>query len=175
LTLRPFKEGDSALLLSLDSDPAVMKFISDGRPSTLEEVEAVIPRVLGYYEKYDHQLGVWAAIENSTGAFAGWFHLRPDKDDLENVKDLELGYRLKAAFWGKGLATEMSKLLLEKSFRELNADTVFATAMKENRASIHIMEKLGMKFQLSFIQNKFPGADKSALRYQILKTEWKAL
>ena len=152
-----------------------MKFISDGRPSTKEEADAVISRVLGYYQKYNHKLGVWAAIEKSTGNFAGWFHLRPDKNDLDNIADLELGYRLKAVFWRKGLATEMSKELLRKAFLELNADAVFATAMRANAASINVMAKLGMKFQTSFTQKMFPGSDQSAVKYQISRGDWEAL
>src|SRR5688500_4061794 len=93
LILRRFTEDDVDNLYELDSDPAVVRYTSGGPSTPREEIEREhIPHYLGYYERFPG-FGFWAAIEKSTGAFLGWFHFRPPKD--EPLDTPELGYRLK--------------------------------------------------------------------------------
>jgi RimJ/RimL family protein N-acetyltransferase len=174
LYLRKMTREDQPFLLDLNSRPEVMKFISDGKPSTTEEISETLERVISLYEKYENKFGVWAAIERTTQKFTGFFILRPDRKDPDNLTTIELGYRFKPDYWGMGLATEMSLVLLKKAFTELGAISVFATAMAENKASIHAMEKIRMKLLNLFVENEFPGIKKNAVKYQILKKDWEA-
>ena len=87
--------------------------------------------------------------------------------DLENTKVLEIGYRLKALYWGKGIATEVSIELVKKAFDELGADVVFAKTMKRNIASAKVMQKIGLKYEREFIESVFPGENNEAVRYSI--------
>ena len=48
LTLRPITEDDVDLLVALDADPAVMRFINGGRPSTRAEVEEKVLAAIGH-------------------------------------------------------------------------------------------------------------------------------
>jgi RimJ/RimL family protein N-acetyltransferase len=108
LILRQFTMDDVDNLVDLDGDPAVMRYITGGRSTPREEIrDDILPAFLSYYERYEG-LGFWAAIEKSSGGFLGWFHLRPPPGgDPDNV---ELGYRLRRAAWGRGYATEGSGL-----------------------------------------------------------------
>src|SRR5687767_15140042 len=114
LVLRRFTEVDVDILIDLDSDPAVMRYLSGGPPTPREEIErAFLPTILDHYRRFEG-FGFWAAIETSTGAFVGWFHLRPHRDDpLDHPEVVELGYRLKRSAWGKGYATEGSRALVD--------------------------------------------------------------
>ena len=58
--------------------------------------------------------------------------------------DIELGYTLARAVWGRGYATELGRALLEHAFTALGAPRVVAQVEPENRASRHVLEKLGM-------------------------------
>ena len=90
LLLRPFTTDDVDHLVALDSDPAVMRFINGGRTTPREEVvERVLPRFL-WYQEQPHGYGFWAVEEKATGAFLGWFHLRPDPDQGDPAEP-ELG------------------------------------------------------------------------------------
>src|SRR4051794_41020426 len=92
LYLRRLCPDDACLLFELDSDPEVMRFISKGVPTSLAQIEnEVLPRLLSYYERATPQ-GFWAAHLRKSDAFIGWFHLRPDKIEPE---EMELGYRLR--------------------------------------------------------------------------------
>lgn len=172
IILKNFVETDFEYLVELDSDPEVMKYLSDGKPTSTTEAKEIIITVMKRAEELQHKLGVWIAFEKESQAFVGWFHLRPDKSAPNDHRNLELGYRLKREYWRKGLATEVSKLLIEKAFLEFNADTVFANTMALNKGSRGVMEKVGMKFKCTFIEEQFPGVDKSAVRYSLSKSDW---
>ncbi len=172
MLLREMTEDDHANLKDLDSDPDVMRYLTDGAPSDDEKVNAGITRTLGYYERFPKRFGLWAAIIKESNEFAGWFLLRPDKHNLENEKDIELGYRLKRKFWRQGYATEVSKLLINKAFQELRAETVWAKTMKKNIASWGAMNKLGMAFEKDYVETEFPGGDKLGVIYRLTKDDW---
>ncbi len=157
LRLRRLQRDDLESLLELDSDPEVMRFISDGRPSTREQYEtSLLDRMMAYH----HQpFGFAAAYEND--AFVGWFHLRPSVADAEV---LELGYRLRRAAWGRGLATEGSQALVHYAFESLHRDVVDACADPRNAASIRVMEKCGMHRVGMFAH---PRVDLEVVRYLV--------
>jgi RimJ/RimL family protein N-acetyltransferase len=67
--------------------------------------------------------------------------LRPDRDTGE----VELGYRLRAAAWGRGYATEGAVALLRTAFADLGLTSVFARTMAVNHASRRVLEKAGMR------------------------------
>jgi len=115
LSLRRFadSEADGRLLVELDSDPEVMRYIG---PTGLTTVEAarelirgrIIPSCVAGTPR-----GGWAAHLKPAGEFIGWFFLRSAPASLLAAEagwtrptDLEVGYRLRRAAWGRGLATE---------------------------------------------------------------------
>jgi RimJ/RimL family protein N-acetyltransferase len=173
LRLRRFTSDDVDKLVELDSDPKVMRYINGGRPTPRDEVEnGVLPRILSQYERFDG-LGQWAAEEKSSSEFLGWFALHPR--DESPPGDLELGYRLRRSAWGKGYATEGSRALIDKAFRELGAERVRADAMTVNVASRRVMEKSGMKYVRTFHlewPEEIEGTAEGDVEYVITRSEW---
>src|SRR5438477_7566577 len=116
LVLRRFTEADVDNLCDLDSDPAVMRFLTGGTPTPRDAIrDETLPRFLHHYERCAGY-GYWAAIEKSTGDFPGWFEFRPR--DGHRPDEVELGCRLRKAAWGQGYATEGSRALIRKGFTE---------------------------------------------------------
>jgi len=173
LWLRRFTAGDVALLAELDSDPAVMRFITGGRATPREEIEReILPAWLGWYEQAAGY-GFWAAIERASGAFVGWFHLRPGAGAPPS--EPELGYRLRAASWGRGFATEGSRALIDRAFRELGAERVTAETMAVNAASRRVMEKAGLRYVRTFHQewpDVIEGDEHGDVEYALTRAEW---
>jgi len=174
LYLRRLNAADADALVELDADPAVMMYLTGGVPhSRAFIVEQALPHYLAYYDRYA-SYGFWAAVEKTSNAFMGWFHFRPF---MGNPKEIELGYRLKRAYWGRGLATEGSRALIDKGFRELGARTVVATTMAVNVRSRRVMEKLGMTLEseFDFPGDPFPGwlkADCREVKYTLSRKTW---
>ena len=175
LILRRFTADDVDLLVELDSDPAVMRYINGGRATPREKIEREeLPHFFECYERYDGY-GFWAAMEKSSGAFVGWFHLRPRRDG--RADEPELGYRLRRSAWGKGYATEGSRALIEKAFTDLGAQRVWAETMAVNTASRRVMEKAGLRFVRTFHQewpDKIEGDEEGDVEYALTRSEWEA-
>jgi RimJ/RimL family protein N-acetyltransferase len=170
LNLRRFTPDDVENLVELDSDPEVMHFITGGRATPREVIEreelpAFLRRSGGY--------GFWAAVEKASGEFIGWFHLRPRDDGAAD--EPELGYRLRRSAWGKGYATEASRALIEKAFKDLGARRVWAETMVVHTASHRVMEKAGLKFVRTFHADwpyKIDGDEEGDVEYALTRAEW---
>jgi RimJ/RimL family protein N-acetyltransferase len=170
LTLCRFTPDDADLLIELDSDPAVMRYLTGGEATTAEEVrDRFLPYILSLYQRWDGNFGLFAAHAKDSGDFVGWFHLLPEQELQQ--KAVELGYRLRQAEWGKGYATEGGRGLVDKGFTDLDVHLVWAATMTANIASQKVMEKIGMT-----LAEKIPtppdmqmceGAERGGLRYQI--------
>ena len=165
--LREFTPRDEDNLFDLDSDPEVMRFLTEGVPSTREYVRGGLERIEALRVKYDGRFGFWASIERSSNAFMGWFHFRPSRSAPDDTSRIELGYRLKAAFWGKGYATEVSKALIEKGFRDLGVETVFAVAAKGNLGSQRVMQKCGLSYVRDLVESDLPPSIREAVEYSL--------
>ncbi len=132
LVLRRFRRDDLELLVELDSDPEVKRYIDDGAVADRQDLADTLAWWLGYYERYGGY-GFWAAVEKSSGVFLGWFHLRLGEG--AGPLEPELGYRLRREAWSRGYATEGSRALIDKAFAELGAERVYASTMVVNTAS----------------------------------------
>jgi RimJ/RimL family protein N-acetyltransferase len=183
LTLRQFTKDDADNLFELDSDIEVIRFanigvIKGGKPldTDYETIRnRTLPRFLQYYQKYEGY-GFWAAIEKSSNQFIGWFHFRPALDSQLNLNsglyeasDIELGYRLRKAAWGKGYATEGSRALILKGFSELGTQRVVSSALATNAASIRVMEKAGLKFERKYLLQEI---DREVVKYALNKDKF---
>ena len=79
LRLRRFVPADADLLVALDADPEVMRYITYGQPTPRSAyVETYLPRWFAIYQAQPG-LGYFAAERRDTGEFLGWFHLRDDR------------------------------------------------------------------------------------------------
>jgi RimJ/RimL family protein N-acetyltransferase len=127
LVLRRFTEDDVDLVVRLDGDPEVMRYLSGGRPTSRDVIASeALPRFLNYYERVAGY-GYRAAVERSIGEFLGWFHFRPREGGSPD--EAELGYRLRMSAWGRGYASEGSRALIRKGFTALGVRRVVASTM----------------------------------------------
>ena len=176
LLLRRLTAADVDNLYALNSDPAVMRFLTGGRPIPLAEIQGeLLPRYLEYYQRYTGY-GFWAAIERSSGDFLGWFHFRPAEG--AGPGEVELGYRLRQSAWGQGYATEGSRALIRKGFRMLGVERVVASTMAVNTASRRVMEKAGLRYVRTYHESwpePIEGTEHGEVEYALRKDEWEQL
>ncbi len=143
--LRPLDFGDLERLVELDRDPEVMRHLTGGAPTPRQAyLEEILPRWLA--QSSGPGLGFFA-LETEEAGFVGWLHLRRD---LFEPAWAELGYRLRRAVWGRGLATRAALVLMRRAFDELGFETVSARTVPDNAASRRVMTKLGMTHQGDF-------------------------
>ena len=175
LVLRRFTAADVDLLVELDSDPAVMRYITGGRPTPRPEIEHdVLPFFVAYHERFAGY-GYWAAHEKSSGDFVGWFHFRPAKGAPPD--EPELGYRLRQTAWGKGYGTEGARALIDAGFSRHGVRRVVAEAMVVHVASRRVMEKAGLRLVRTFSQpwpDKIEGDEHGDVEYALDRADWEA-
>jgi RimJ/RimL family protein N-acetyltransferase len=168
LVLRRLTESDVDNLVELDSDPRVMRFLTNGKPTPRADIEQ---RVLPWMLRQE-PAGFWAAEDPETGAFLGWIALEPGEDG-----EVELGYRLRAETWGRGLATEGARALVRVAFDELGVERVWAQTMAVNTASRRVMEKAGLRYVRTFhehFDDPIPGTEHGEVEYELRRTEWRS-
>ncbi|MEU0373741.1 GNAT family N-acetyltransferase [Streptomyces sp. NPDC006283] len=173
LTLRAFTNADAGHVRGVVDDCEVMRYINGGRPSSDGEVEGeIMPRFLHGYPCLGRP-GFWAAEDRGSGAFLGWFVFRPEADD--SCREIELGYRLGRAAWGRGLATEGSRALIDKGFSELGVERVTANTMTVNTRSRRVMEKSGLSFVRTFFEewpDVIEGSELGDVEYALTRADW---
>lgn len=133
LILRAPTLDDVPAYLLLNGDAKVTQFVGT---ALAEDTAGIAAWIEGLGQRYPEgsRQGVWAA--EAEGRFAGSFMLRPARDTGE----LELGYRLLPEFWGRGLATEAARALVDLAVGE----RVVARIHRDNIASRKLAEGLGM-------------------------------
>lgn len=177
MMLRRFTGADVEDLVALHGDPVVMKHIGDGRPVPRKVVECeTLPRILREYRELPAGHGCFAAHEKASGAFLGWFSLRP-ATSVGLDGGTEIGYRLLPSAWGRGYATEGARALVSKAFTDLGADRIVATTMTVNTASRRVMEKAGLSLVRTFFEEwpeYIEGAEHGDVEYVITRQTWTA-
>ncbi|MBT8301112.1 MAG: GNAT family N-acetyltransferase [Maribacter sp.] len=140
LLLREITLDDKEALFKLHSDPEVQKYTGEPVVKSIEEIKKAIETRIIHYKEYG--FGRWATILKSGKQFIGWAGLAY----LPEFDEIDLGYRFLPEYWGLGIATEASRAILNYGFDSLKLKKIVAIAMKENKASIRVMEKAGMGF-----------------------------
>jgi RimJ/RimL family protein N-acetyltransferase len=120
----------------VSSDPEVAW---DGTPSTLEETRRSLERKLDHVR--EHGFGMMAVTERESGELYGFAGLQ----HLEGGPDVEIGYYLARAAWGRGLATELGQALVDTAFGTLGLERLVAVVRPENTASQGVLAKLGFR------------------------------
>jgi len=139
LELRRFTAADLEPLLDVFGDPEVMRHVGEERrPLRAEGVRALVAASDDHWD--EHGFGLLAIVELATGRLVGEAGLQ----FLEAGPDIELGYTLARAAWGRGYATEAARAVLRWGFAGLRLHRVVAVADPANAASLHVLDKLGM-------------------------------
>lgn len=126
----------------LHSDPEVMRYVGQGA-KTRDESRESIEKIIRHQEKHGFSFG--DVYEKGTDLYvgrAGLIYLEMN----DSQPDIEVGYVLHQAFWGKGYATELAKGFLEWGFKQLSVDKLVAVIRPQNDPSRHVLEKCGMRY-----------------------------
>jgi RimJ/RimL family protein N-acetyltransferase len=141
LLLREFVLDDVEAFFRMVSDPDVIRYVGEGAKTIEEAKKGLEERPLQDYRK--HGYGRWATVYKPSGKVIGFAGLKY----LEDVKEVDLGYRFFKEYWGQGIATESSRAIVAYGFDRLRLARIVAFANIENKASIRVLEKVGFRFE----------------------------
>jgi RimJ/RimL family protein N-acetyltransferase len=140
LILRRWREYDRAPFAALNADPAVMEFMPE--PLGRQASDELADRIERHFGR--HGFGLFAAELRETGGFIGFIGLSVPGFDAPFMPAVEIGWRLAAAYWGKGLATEGAREALRFGFETIGLDEIVSFTVPANLRSRRVMEKIGM-------------------------------
>lgn len=140
LILRQWQGSDIESCIEMNQDPAVMKFFPNlySPEHTKEMIEKMKKSI------DDKGWGFWVCELKETGEFIGFIGIE-DRFVPEMLKPaVEIGWRLRKEFWGKGYATEGAKAALDYGLNVLKLDEIISFTAMSNIPSRRVMEKIGM-------------------------------
>lgn len=140
LVLRRWKQADREPFARMNRDPAVMRFM----PAALSapESDRLVDRIEAHFEQ--HGFGPWAAELRSGAEFIGYIGLMIPRFEAAFTPCVEIGWRLAAAHWNRGLATEGARTVARHAFEVVRLPALVSFTAAGNAASRRVMEKLGM-------------------------------
>ncbi|WED43924.1 GNAT family N-acetyltransferase [Legionella cardiaca] len=140
LIIREWQERDTDAFIAMNADKRVMEHF----PAilTAEETIAMIERINTHIRQ--HGFGLWAAQLKESKEFIGFIGLNIPSFSAHFTPCVEIGWRLAWPFWGRGLATEGAKAVLEYGFKKLQLNEIVSFTALSNLRSQRVMEKIGM-------------------------------
>lgn len=137
--VRPYTfDADKDDFFRIHGDAEVMRYIRP--PKNREDSDKFLMENIEFTLQNPGR-GRLAVAEKETGKSVGSFALIP----LEKTKDWQLGYVLLKEFWGKGIASELTKAGLNYFFSTSGHKKIFAITEKANKASQKVLLKCGFQ------------------------------
>jgi RimJ/RimL family protein N-acetyltransferase len=134
-----WSENDLPLATQLWGDSQVTNYL--GGPFSPDQIQKKLAQEISWMAARGVQY--WPIFLLAGDEFAGCCGLRPYK--LEE-KIYELGFHLRPAFWGQGLAIEAAKAAISFGFETMGASALFAGHHPENKISPKLLLKLGFRY-----------------------------
>ncbi len=144
LAFREMTEHDLDAMGDLLGDPEVMAFYSHPR----DRAEALAWIAWNQRLYRERGFGLWLVELRQTGAFVGDCGLTPQ--DVDGTVEIEVGYHVRRALQGRGLATEAAAAAREHAREVLGLARLVAIIHPANVASQRVAEKTGLTFEKEF-------------------------
>jgi RimJ/RimL family protein N-acetyltransferase len=136
LLLRPWRPAeDLDALAALNSDPAVMRWVTPNRPLRREESADLLDRVVRHWD--EHGFGLWAVVPREERAQCiGFAGLAIPSFLPAILPAVEVGWRLAPDWWGRGLATEAARASIAFGFERLGLRSIITIVDARNQRSL---------------------------------------
>jgi [ribosomal protein S5]-alanine N-acetyltransferase len=135
------READFEYLRAMDADANVMARLGGVRSEneTWERLRG------GLADWEQNGFGPWVFRHRETGEAVGSAVLQ--RLQIEGRDEVEVGYRVAVAWWGRGIATEMASALVAVAREWLGLEEIVSLTLRGNLASLRVMEKAGFAYE----------------------------
>jgi len=139
--LRQWRAADRAPFAAMNADPVVMAYFP--APLTRAESDAFADAIEAHHRV--HGFGLWALELPGVAPFAGFVGLSVPGFTAPFTPCVEIGWRLAAAHWGRGYATEAARAVLAHAWDVVGLDEVVSFTTAGNDRSRAVMTRIGMR------------------------------
>ena len=151
MLFRQIQPADAPQLLELRSSEVVMQYIDKERLKTLEEIAALIERIVNDSKNGDGiTWGVYLKEQPEIliGSIGLWRIIKPHYR-------AEIGYMIHPDFWGKGLMKEAVRRVIDFGFNDIKLHSIEAHINPSNAASAALLESTGFVREAYFKEDYF--------------------
>lgn len=141
LLLRQWQDHDYEPFAALNADPRVMEFFPE--PLSQMQSDRMADRIRGLIGQ--RGWGFWAVEVPGIAPFIGFVGLHKPSAELPCSPCVEVGWRLAAAYWGKGYASEAAAAALRAGFEQLELPEIVSFTAVLNQRSQAVMQRIGMR------------------------------
>jgi [ribosomal protein S5]-alanine N-acetyltransferase len=150
LVFRQLTITDTPFIIELLNTEGWIKYIGDRNVKTAEQARQYL--IDGPIKSYaNNGFGLGLVLLKNTSAPIGMcglikrtYLLHPD-----------IGYAFLPQYTGKGYAFEIAAAIIGHAFTQLKKEKILAITLAENMASVKLLTKLGMKYEETFVDEKY--------------------
>jgi RimJ/RimL family protein N-acetyltransferase len=169
LTLRPLTEADVVDVLSVFSDPLVLRYWDGPLMATQQDAMQYIDRI--HYGFRRRELLQWGIAEAATDAVVGTCTLT--HLSLTHGR-AEIGFALKQARWGQGLGSEAVTAVVGFSFADFGLHRIEADVDPRNERSLKLLDRLGFRREGHLRERYFMNGERQdAILMAMLRSDWR--
>ncbi|HET9236096.1 MAG TPA: GNAT family N-acetyltransferase [Oligoflexus sp.] len=145
LILRPWSLADAPHYVTMSKDIGYNCFASPGvyLARDANDLNAKIQKRMDTFDR--HGISKFPIFRKQDGVFIGT--CGADFFEFESRPEMEMGYRLLLAHWGQGYASEAALAMRDYLFHKVGAHSLYGFAVKQNSASIRVLEKIGFRYR----------------------------
>ncbi len=145
LILRSWRDSDLPLVAEITADPAVMRFFHLTRSRA--QSDAWVARTQAHLDR--HGFGIFAVEAPGVAPLIGFVGLSTVPAKLPCAPAIEAVWTFGAPWWRHGYCTEAARAVLADGFERLGLPEIVAFTAEANIPSRMVMEKLGMRRDIS--------------------------
>jgi RimJ/RimL family protein N-acetyltransferase len=174
LVLRRELPGDLAIWLEHMNTPVVQAMVGGVQPP--EKIAESFARMAAG----EGALAFYFVALKADGTLIGKAGLSPIEtacapDELKGA--VQVGWTLRADFWGQGYAREAAEAALALAFEQLTLPRIYAQTSERNAASWGLMQRLGMarRRDLDYPDPEYPPEDNPTMVWDLDRAGWQAM
>lgn len=135
--LRPWRDDDLPPYAAMNADPEVMRFF----PALLTQAQSA--EAMERHRRLVDERGWGLWVVDVGGVFAGITGLAVPTFDALFMPCVEIGWRLRREFWGRGIAFRAAQQALAHGFDRLALPEIVSFTAAPNEPSRRLMTRLG--------------------------------
>jgi RimJ/RimL family protein N-acetyltransferase len=142
LLLQEFSLENAEFIVALLNDVSFLRYIGDKNVRNAQDAREYLEA--GPIRSYQtHGFGLYLVRMRDSGSAAGMCGLLKRRE----LNDADLGFAFLPEFRAMGLALEAASAVLDWARQSLSMKRIVAIASPDNHRSIHLLGKLGMRFE----------------------------
>jgi RimJ/RimL family protein N-acetyltransferase len=167
LLLRDLRESDLAALVPIHADPVFQRY--EGQPASEDQTRASLEKSLAEIEKdprTHYRLAITIPPDDQlVGHIVFWVN-------NAEIHEWEIGWGVSPHLWGRGIATEAARAILQFAFTAMDVNRVVAFCHAGNTASWRVMENIGMQREGRLRETRWLNGEKfDEYVYAILRSD----